>query len=629
LVLSGDRPVRKEEEVEPLVTMAEVARLANVTRQAVTNWRSRPASTPFPAPVKVVQGIERFDRDEVVDWLESTGRGRNREARLDAPAVVALEGLDLERAVVLLALRAKVAEDIGPLTAEERIALAMQIDPDDTHLLAEVRDAAEDDALAVYVDELLEAAYGPSDALSRLYDTRPAQGSRGLSSGLITLLQSVADACRMYLGPDGVSIELRLESRARQVAAAFQSVDGSAGVDRAMLRHLALDGLSVEEAAGALVRVVSVVGRVDSEALDLADEAALELEDGQVAIVVGPATALCDRLVGDLYDARRKTLEMGALAAAFKLPRGMWREAHRQNLGLWVLRGGAETTGVLVADLSGREGGLGELPDDVLGALEQTGARAYRYGRVISYNEVWTRDTVVLPGIGATGLATSGTSSAHERVVEATLVTREQVDGFDIPVTAQGGAPRLSPRSLGELVETGAVKVQSGSRISAEHLDPDGTIAVLSADPSAPQGRIDALVAADHYAHAARTEPGDVVFTAAPGPRALVDEDGGSRVASPSRILRVDPLRAGIGPRALAATINQMATSPEWKTWPVPRVPGSEIQQLEDALGGVLEYVAELHRREEAATNIITNVIQGVADGSVALGSSTTQRKAG
>lgn len=247
--------------MQPLVTMPEIARLANVTRQAVTNWRSRPASTPFPAPAEVVDGIERFDRDEVLDWLEATGRGRNREARLDAPAVVAPLDLDVDRAVVLLGLRAKVAEDIGPLTAEERIALAEQIDPDDTYLLAEVRDVAQDDALAVYVDELLEAAYGPSDALSRLYNTRPAQGARGLSAGLIALLQSVADACRTYLGPDGVSVELRLEPRARQVAAAFQSADGSAGADRAMLRHLALDGLSVEEAAGALVRVVSVVGR--------------------------------------------------------------------------------------------------------------------------------------------------------------------------------------------------------------------------------------------------------------------------------------------------------------------------------------------------------------------------------
>ena len=615
--------------MKPLVTMSEIARLANVKRQAVTNWRSRPASTPFPSPVKVVDGVERFDRDEVLDWLESTGRGRNREARLDAPAVVTPENLDLARAVVLLTLRAKVAQDIGPLSAEQRIALAEQVDPADIYLLAEVRELAEDNHLAAYVDGLLSAAYGPSDAIARLYDTRPAQGSRGLAPDLITLLQSMADACRTYLGPDGVAVELRLEPRARQVAAGFQSVDGTAGTDRAMLRHLALDGLAVEEAAGPRVRVVSVVGRDESEALDLADEAALELEDGQAAVVVGPATALCDRLVGDLYDARRKTLEMGALAAAFKLPRGLWREAHRQNLGLWILRGGAPATGVLVTDLSGREVDPRELADDVLGALEQTGARAYRYGRVVPYNDVWTRDTVVLPGIGAALSTSTGASSVHDRVVEATLVTREQIAGLDVPVVGQSGTTRLVPRSLGELVDAGAIKIQSGSRISPEHLDPDGSVRVLSADPSAPQGRIDALVAADHYSHAARTELGDVVFTASPIPRAIVDEEGGSRIASPSRILRVDSLRAGIGPRALAAAINEMATSSEWRTWSVPNVPTAQIQPLEDALGGVLDHLAELRRHEEAATNIITNLIQGVAEGSVALSSSTTERKAG
>lgn len=620
--------------MESLVTMPEIARLANVKRQAVTNWRSRPASTPFPIPVKMIDGIERFDRDEVLDWLESTGRGRNPEARLDAPAVVAPENLDLERAIVLLTLRAKVAQDIGSLSARQRIALAKEVDPADDFFLAEVREAADDDDVAAYVDKLLEAAYGPSDALARLYDSRPAQGSRGLAPDLITLLQLMAEACRTFLGPDGVAVELRLEPRARQIAAGFQFAGLAVGADRAMLRHLSLDGLAVEEADGPRVRIISVVGRDDTDALDLADEAALELAEGQVVVIVGSATALCDRLIGDLYDARRKTLEMGtsgscALAAAFKLPRGLWREAHRKTLGLWVLRGGEAATGVLVADLSGRAADPADLADDVLGALEQTGARAYRYGRVVPYNDVWTRDTVVVPGIGAASQVATASSSALDRVVEATLVTREQIVGFDVPVAGQQGTARLSPRSLGELVESRAITIHSGTRISSGHLDPEGSLKVLSADASGPQNRIDALDAADHYVHAIRTEPGDVVFTVSPRPRALVDEVGGSLVARPSRILRVDPLRASILPRALAAAINEMATSPEWRTWPVPNVPRSQIQQLEDALGGVSDYLAELRRHEEATTNIITNLIQGVAAGSVALGSPTTERKAG
>jgi hypothetical protein len=120
-----------------------------------------------------------------------------------------------------------------------------------------------------------------------------------------------------------------------------------------------------------------------------------------------------------------------------------------------------------------------------------------------------------------------------------------------------------------------------------------------------------------------------VVFTVSPVARAFVDEEGGSRVASPSRILRVDSLRASVGPRALAAAINEMATRSEWKTWLIPNVPRAQIQPLEYALGGVLDHLAQLRRHEEAAISTITNLIQGVAEGSVALGSSTTKRKAG
>jgi hypothetical protein len=620
--------------MQSLIAMPEIARLANVTRQAVTNWRSRPASSPFPSSVRLLGGVEQFDRDEILDWLEETRRGNNPEARLDAPALATPENLDLGRAVVLLALRAQVAQDIGSLSAKQRIALAEEVDPRDQYLLAEVREAADDDKSAAYVDGLLEAAFGPPDALSRLYGTRTAQGSRGFAPELVTLLQSIADACRTFLGPDGVAVELQLDPRAHQIAAGFQRASYVPGGDRAMLRHLVIDGLAVDDVDGQRVQVVSLTENDDSEALRLADEVALELTAGQVAVIVGPASALCDRLTGDLYNDRRKTIEMGApgscaLIAAFKLPRGLWREAHRQSLGLWVLRAGEAATGVLVADLSGRVVDNAELADDVLGALEQTSARSYRYGRVVSYNETWARDTVVVPGIGAALPISAKARSALDRVVEATLVTREPIGVLDVPVSALRTTTRRAPRSLGELVEARTIRMQSGCRISTEHLDPDGSVRVLSNDPVAPEGRIDALVAAEHYSHAVRTEPGDVVFTASPVPRALVDEEGGSRVASPSRILRVDPLRAGIGPRALAAAINQMTTSTEWKTWLVPEVPRAQMQVLEDAIRSALTYLAELRRHEEAATTIITNLIQGVAEGSVALAPSNTERKAG
>ncbi|KZS62220.1 hypothetical protein A4G28_23130 [Mycobacterium ostraviense] len=66
----------------------------------VSMWRKRPivrgVSIPFPEPVEVVDGVARFARDEVVDWLTRTGRGKNSEHAYDAPAVAVPDGAELE-----------------------------------------------------------------------------------------------------------------------------------------------------------------------------------------------------------------------------------------------------------------------------------------------------------------------------------------------------------------------------------------------------------------------------------------------------------------------------------------------------------------------------------------------------
>lgn len=56
------------------MTMSDVARLAGVRRPVVTVWRKRYAGSerPFPAPVDLVRGVERFARDEIVGWLVAT-----------------------------------------------------------------------------------------------------------------------------------------------------------------------------------------------------------------------------------------------------------------------------------------------------------------------------------------------------------------------------------------------------------------------------------------------------------------------------------------------------------------------------------------------------------------------------
>lgn len=617
--------------MESLVTMSDIARISGVTRQAVTNWRSRSASIPFPSPKSVLAGIEHFDRDEVIDWLEATGRGLNASARLDAPSVAVPAGLTVEDAAVLLALRASVGQDLAPLGADERIALARQVDPDDKFLLDEVIRLSATDDLAAYVDDLHEASYGPSDALDRLYMTRAAQGGRGLTAAAVSLLQQLADVCRTFLGPDGVAVELRLDPQARSVATGFESVSHNS--ERGALRLHAIDGLQVESIPGPLVKVVSLAGLDDRGTLDAIDEIAVDLGMDQIAVVVGSASALCDRLRGDLYDDRKSTLQAGAedhgcaLVAAFKLPRGLWRDAHRQNLGLWVLRGASAATAAVVGDLSGSLVDGPELAADLLGALEQTGARSYRYGRAVRYAAVWTGDTVVPVGIGAQPATALEASSAHERLIRSTLVTREPIPGFDLPDVRPGTAAPTATRPLGELVDARLIVRHSGARISDDDLDPAGSVRVITADGGEPRW-IDRLVEADRYRSAVHTEPGDVVFSTNP-PKAVVDETGGAIVAYPSRILRLNSARAGIGPRALAATIRSLNGNAEWKTWQIPRLPADQVERVEAALGAVYEHLSEIRKREAAAADLVTSLIQGVAAGSVTLDEPETEKKAG
>ncbi len=617
--------------MDSFVTMSDIARIAHVTRQAVTNWRSRPTHLPFPSAARDVAGVEQFDRDEVLDWLEATGRGLNNDARLDAPGVAVPDDLRVEDAVVMLALRASMTEDLAPLTAVERIDLARELDPTDSYLLAEVTEIAADDALAEYVDGLLEASYGASDALDRLFASRAAHGARGLTADAVALVQELVDACRTFLGPDGVAVELHLDPRDRGIAIGFEAAGPQSA--RAARRVHAIDGVEIAPSAGPLVKVVSVAGLDDVASLDAAGDVAVELDAGQIAIVIGPASALCDRLRGDLYEARKSALEMGsseygcALVASFKLPRGLWRQAHRQSLGMWVLRGATAVGAAVVADLSGESVDASELAADLLGALEQTGGRSYRYGRALRYAAIWTGDTVVPPGIGAQHLGSFDAGTAYDRVVSATIVTREAIPGFDLPAVRGGTLSPSSSRSLGDLVEAGAIRRQSGSRIADEDLDPAGSVRVITAEGGAPSW-IDRLVEADRYRSAVHTEPGDVVFSMNP-PRAVVDETGGAIVASPSRILRPDPARAGTGPRALAAAINRLQDSSEWKTWLIPRFPADQIQRVEEALNAVDEHLAEIRKHEAAAADLITSLIQGVAAGSVTLAVPDTEKKAG
>lgn len=618
--------------MDDTLTMRDIGQVAGVTRQAVTNWRSRSIvrgqNMPFPAPVRIDAGVEEFDRKEILAWLHATGRGQNVEATIDAPAMSIPRGAELDHAVTVLALALHHDGELGELTAPERVALAARIDPNNKFLLSEIQSLADHDELVRYIDVLRRASFGASDALNRLYLTRLArrQGDRGLTDQFVDLLADLTRTCREHKEPEKVAIDLQIDHRARRVAHGFQFTRPSTNSShaRAGLRHLVVDGIQIIDSASAVVHVISAVGLQDQNVLQIADQTALDLAPNDIALLLGPASALCDPLRGRLASLRSQTLQIGSLVAALRLPRGMWRNAHRQNLALWAFKGGANAQRIIVADLVGQAVNSGDLASDLAGALEQSTSRGYRYGRAIRHQDVRGRAPVVATGVRAIRLLDAGAPSHADRVNAATLVTREPLGSFDVLVSPVPPVSIATPRSLGEIVEARKIDLHSGCRVDETLAEPSGTVRMLSAIPGSAVLLLDPLVVAKHYRHARRTKPGDVVFVGGQRPAAIVDEFGDGLVLTPSRILRL-PTGAPIGPRALAEVINHLPEGAgEWGTWTIPQLTADQIQAVEHTLAIASRYASELRRREVAMGELVTNLIDGLAVGGLSIATAAT-----
>jgi hypothetical protein len=82
---------------------------------------------------------------------------------------------------------------------------------------------------------------------------------------------------------------------------------------------------------------------------------------------------------------------------------------------------------------------------------------------------------------------------------------------------------------------------------------------------------------------------------------------------------------AAIGPLVLATVINEMATAGgEWKTWNVPVLHRDEASRLDEALVRADEFEREARHRSDAARDLKTALIDGVATGALTLDAQAT-----
>lgn len=629
------------------LTLRDFADLAKVARPVVSMWRKRLRVVPFPAPVRKVGGIEHFDRDEVVDYLRRTGRGNNPDFHLDAPAGTVPDGADLDELIILLCLRTALDDELATASEKVQMAAAYTADPDDRFLVQEVLDLEPSAAALGYVDDLFEASRGPGEALDRLERGRLARqrAANGLSGDCLELVATVAEGCIGELGVGdgrlgygGGDPEL-----AAGVMGRFARVSlGDGGPEiRGLRRRAYLREIEHEERPGSVITIASVVGKSDAESLRVLDELILNLAAGQAIAVIGPSSALVERLSGEAEQRRSGMLRSRSLACALRLPRGFWLGAHRQALAIWVCVGAADVARPMAADLESVAAGeklvlddlrsdvaaavnlalAGKLGDRQLNPLHATSIRAFRYLRLHRLDQIQSTGRVVPRGMRAERLVTSG---YRDRVIELTLLTSVAGPTFDVPVADAASAIVVIPHSLGDLDNRNELTVKRGSRIDLTAGDADGTIEVWTGD--GPTGtRYDPLEAERRNPNARRTEAGDVVFQSKPRPRATVDTRGGALVASPARILRLrDAIH--LGPHTLAAVINlQPDGSGEWESWLVPRLTPEQNNALETALREAAEYEEQMRMRVDAVRRLQHELIAGVAAGAIAVGPETEE----
>lgn len=608
----------------PTMTLQDMADLAKVRRAVVSTWRNRPlvrgVSHPFPTAVERVDGQERFDATEVVEYLKRTGRGNNRDVADDVPAIAAPSEAALEDVVTLLAWHVLTGEDLAGTSHAYRVRRGAECDPDDHILLRELSQLHATDAVLDYTDQLLAASFGAADALQRVEEGRLGrrEATRNLTAAATDLIASVVSACVVYLGGDGVALSVDGSELSLDVAG--EAATAIVTTERGIARRALIRGVQLgEPSRRPMLSFTSVIGLESTDVLDVVDNVVLDLEAGHIAIVVGPASVLTDDLSGPLQVRRASVLRVENVVAALRLPRGCWREAHRQSLALWVCLGGVGRQRPVIADLGAADTIENEdVAADVAAALSGEAGRAFRYGRLGDVPTILAGGALVPRGVQPPRMRLLNAGNHVEAVHAATLTTSAPLDPLDVLVQPSPGRLQVAQRSLGQLKADGKLILKRGNRIDLAFADPDGTVTVLP-EPVTGAVRFDPVDAESRYPRSVRTNPGDVVFVEQPRPQAWVDVHGGSMVASPARILRLEAT-AEIGPRLLAAVINRLPAVPsEWQGWSVPVMTGAEAQRLEAALAEVDAFEGELRRRVSAARDLTTVLIDGLAAGALTL----------
>lgn len=662
-----------------LMTMSDIASLARVQRPVISVWRRRAAGSdaPFPVPVAEHSGQELFDADEVARWLAESGHGNNPDAQADAAAHAALQ-LSLgsndafHSLTALVAMRGVLGAPLADLSRDDLLDAADEHDPDDDVFYGELEraDPAALGVLCRYVDALVEAAYNEPAAFEKLVAARVRQGGRELgettlaASALRLISQTVAALAATQPGEPVLVDATGCAGDA--LLAVVESMHGlieptvlTAGFDtapcRLLRRRLLVHGvarrdLEIGEDGSFAVdgHVVHVAQYPTADApmmpgaqmLASIENIVLQMDDDQLGVVLAPASVLSDgRVAREVDELRSALLRSGRVRAIVRLPAGLVPRKPQQAQALWVL--GAAHAHVdladrwtMVADLSSialDEVAIEGLVSDLVASLGDRAtvrAHAFRFARlVLTRTLLATRSSLVA---GARPTAHGATTADHvvraDALLSALNAATDASPTLDLAVEPSPAGATAGAVTVDTLLAGGSMRYIPGNRIDDAHVvegktDAGGIRLIGPAEVLGDRplgGRcIDRLRFAASYPSGRVTEPGDVIFCTTPRPAAVVDEDGGSVVVFPARILRIDRRDpSGLVSRVMAADINELpAADKTWRRWTFRRVPTGQTSALNDALAAVAARRRHTQERLMRLDELSGLLMRGVTSG--------------
>lgn len=509
------------------IGLADIARLTHVQRPVVSMWRTRSAHSdlPFPASIATENGQEYFDVDEMVAWIEATGRGNNRTAREDAAAFASPDGgsprgdeVVFLGLTALLCLEATSGQPLGGLTAADLLDLADEADPGDQLLFREI-DALGDrlTALARYADLLADAAYSPLAAFEQLMaerfrhhvpgHTRVALtpiGRQLVTELAMALAAGAGDAVPTYVDPTVGGSDLLIELANRVDETASLEVRTSAGdepAERLARRRLLVHDvdrrpLIVDDSGGFDMPPFAVLlaqypspGRssmTDTDILDAIDSSVLEMLSDGYGVVIAPAGALTDSTPAAAQ--RSAILRTNRVRGIVRLPVGLVTTRPRLGMALWVLGpvpAGLREVGsepiepwTMVADLADvrlDDDVIDSLVTDLLAGLRSPGRRGHdpRFARTVFTRTLVTRRGNLVAE-DARRRSPAG-SSGSELVVRVAELGRQLQQALESPSLPALSVREDRPTASGLLTTLGAAMAAKVVRIVPGHRITDRT----------------------------------------------------------------------------------------------------------------------------------------------------------